>query len=234
MQLATSSTSTQEDFLLFLQQWDQEYSASLSRIDLFNSSLTAQWKPSQKIYFAKLFYHVRGHFIDFLWLLGNHASDKTTKDIILANLAEEFNSSAKSHEQMYIDFATSIEADLSEEIIENKYYLPFIQEYNKDHLRWLINNNEEKRFSAFSAYERLDNVDYKYLAELATSLKASRKGLVFFKVHLKAQHFGNTEDYLFSIWQENSACVKESFNFIGNHQLKMWKNLSDNIFGYTE
>lgn len=232
--LALVADPMKEDFLNFLHQWDEEYSAAITKIDLFNSLLTSQWKNSQKIYFAKLFYHIRGHFHDFLWLLGNHASDKKTKDIILANIAEEFNSSARSHEQMYLDFASSIEADLTDEIIENKHYLPFIQEYNKDHLRWLIDHNEAERFAAFSAYERLDNVDYKYLAGLATSMKVPRKGLLFFKVHMKAQHFGTTENYLFSLWQENSSNVSESFTFIGQHQLKMWQNLSDIIFDYTE
>jgi hypothetical protein len=58
-------------------------------------------------------------------------------------------------------------------------------------------HNEKERFSALSAYERLDNLDYKYLAELAMSLQTPRNGLLFFKVHLNAQHFSTTEKYLF-------------------------------------
>lgn len=234
MKIALEPCLGKKELLHFLYKWDHDYSSSLKKIDLFNPLLTSQWTQAQKTYFARLFYHVRGHFHDFLWFLGNHASSKLIKDIILTNIAEEFNSSAKSHEQMYIDFASSHGADLTEEVIENKNHLPFIQEYNRGHLRWLTHQSEEERFAAFSAYERLDNIDYKYLAELASSLNTPRKGLLFFKVHLNAQHFGTTERNLSTIWGENPSYVKDSFTFIGEHQLKMWRTLSDTIFEYIE
>lgn len=104
----------------FLSDWDNDYKKSTSGIDLFNQALTSLWTPQQKILFAKTFYHARGHFYHFLWFLGNFSTDKETKDIVLINLSEEFNSSAMSHEQMYIQFAESLGTSLENEILMKK------------------------------------------------------------------------------------------------------------------
>lgn len=233
MSVAVDLCVQKSDLDNFIDAWDAEYLEKINQIDLFNASLTSKWSAPQKELFVRTFYHVRGHFHDFLWLLGNHATDKEQKDMILQNVAEELNGSARSHEQMYMDFAESLDVDLDEEIVEEKTYLPFVRTYNKDHLRWLKSNPSLKRFAAFSAYERLDNIDYGSLLNLVESFGTPRKGLIFFKVHHKAQHFDTTEGYLGLLYKENPEAVKESFTFIAEHQLAMWKQLSDVIFGVS-
>lgn len=217
-------------FYEYLEEWDVSYAQSIKEIDLFNASLTSKWNDRQKIYFAKTFYHARGHFHEFLWLLGNFADDKVTKEIVLKNIAEEFNSSSQSHEQMYIHFAESVGADLEEEIIDGVSYLPFLKEFNKGHLKWLKTHDETSRFAAFSAYEHLDNVDYMSLWKLAKSLGISNKGLMFFKVHMHANHFKITEDKLSELWAWDSEKVRNAYSFIAQHQINMWKELSNAVF----
>ena len=214
----------------FLEEWDCSYLKKTNQIPLFKYSLTEKWSGRQKMLFAKLFYHSRGHFHDFLWFLGSNAPDKETKEIVLQNIAEEFNGSAASHEQMYIDFAESLGVTLMEEFVDQKHYLPFIRDFNKGHIRWMLNKSSDAHFSAFAAYERLDNVDYENLLKLAESLKASRRGLIFFKVHMRAKHFSAAEMKLQRLWEANEDSVKEAFFFIANHQLEMWQSLSDKVF----
>ncbi len=210
----------------FMAKWELDYVSEIKKIAIFNPEITSKWSKAQIEQFVRIFYHARGHFHEFLWYLGNHAEHRDVKRIVLDNIAEEFNGGAASHEQMYIEFAKSHDVDLTDEYVDGKTYMPEIQEFNKGHLRWLAAHSAEHGFAAFSANERLDNVDYGSLAVLAESIGTSRKGVIFFNVHLKAQHFETTEDYLTEIWEKNPELVRESFNFITYHQLQMWRSLS--------
>lgn len=214
----------------FLKDWDKEYIKQALDIPLFIPELTSQWNKKQKIIFANIFYHARGHFHDFLWYVGSHAEDKETKDIVLKNISEEFNGAAKSHEQLYLDFASSIGADVSKSLIDDSYYAPFAKEFNYNHMKWLHENSSKHRFAALSAYEKLDNIDYLNLLTLVKSINVERKGQIFFKVHSLVEHFAPTHDKLCDIWNDSENIVKDSFNFIGYNQLKMWKNLSEAVF----
>ncbi|MGB4191802.1 MAG: iron-containing redox enzyme family protein [Rickettsiales bacterium] len=214
----------------FLKDWDKEYNKQVLAIPLFNSELTSQWNSKQKTMFAHVFYHARGHFHDFLWYVGSHADDKETKDIVLKNISEEFNGSAKSHEQLYIDFASSIGADTRNSLIDDSYYMPFAKEFNYNHMKWLHEHSNDHRFSALSAYEKLDNIDYNNLLNLVKSINVERKGQIFFKIHSIVEHFAPTYSKLNTIWETSEDTVKDSFNFIGDNQLKMWNNLSETIF----
>ena len=218
----------------FLASWDAQYVQQLNTIPLFQPELTKQWTAAQKRYFAHIFYHCRGHFHDFLWNMGNHADDNETKDVVLKNIGEELNGSAKSHEELYLDFEKSVGTDVRDEFVHETSYLPFAREFNHGHLNWLHVNDTNERFSAFAAYERLDNVDYVYLLHLVESLDVPREGKIFFKVHTKVEHFATTETKLTHIWATNPEKVKKAFSFIAYHQLTMWRNLSDTIFAYEE
>jgi hypothetical protein len=213
----------------FITAWDKDYKSQLEQIDIFKPELTSQWSASQKQYFARIFYHARGHFHDFLWYVGNHADDKETKDIMLRNIAEELNGSAKSHEQMYFDFANDLSVDVSAEFINNQHHLNFVKEFNHGHLKWLSEHDADERFGAFAAYERLDNIDYAYLLQLVQSLNVSKRGQIFFKVHSVVEHFTPTVNKLQHIWAESNEKINASFSFIAYHQLNMWKLLSKEI-----
>src|ERR1700722_20479760 len=86
-------------FQNFVQHWDEENRIAHSQIPLFNPELTKCFNISQKAYFAKLFYHARGHFQDFLWFMGSHAPDARQKKKFLDNIDEEFSGHCTSHDQ---------------------------------------------------------------------------------------------------------------------------------------
>ncbi|MDX2049616.1 MAG: iron-containing redox enzyme family protein [Rickettsiaceae bacterium] len=220
------------DLKKFLKTWDEKYLENIKKIKLFNTDLTSSWSLDQKRYFAKIFYHARGHFHDFLWFVGNNAEDKETKDIVLQNISEELNGSARSHEQMYFDFALSLGVDVSSEFVYESSYLDAVKRFNLNHIEFLYKHSADERFVALSAYERLDNVDYANLVNLTKSFGTKRKGLIFFKVHEKVHHFESTFNKLEEIWNKNITSVTNSFNFIANNQIMMWETLSEEVFNF--
>lgn len=217
----------------YLNGWDNNYKNKIKEISLFNPEKTAKWSLRQREYFVKLFYHVRGHFHSFLWFMGNIAPDKKAKHMIVQNIMEEFGEDGFSHERLYCEFAKSLSVDLSNEVTKHEFYLPFIQEFNKGHLEWLQKHDWSDCLSAFSAYERLDNIDYISLLKLAKSFGTSKLGLTFFQVHIHVKHFDNTLSLLSEIWKSKPEKVKDGFGFIQNHQVNMWEKLSENVFNYN-
>ncbi len=209
----------------FISKWSNDYTSELKLLPLFNTNITSKWNLVTRQKFIKIFYHARGHFYDFLWYMGNYAADKMVKKVILSNIEEEFGYASKSHEELYMDFAQCHGVDLSTEHIEEKYYVNSIKNFNKNHLRWLANHDADSRLCAFAAYEKLDNVDYPYLTKVADSISTDRKGMLFFKVHERVEHFETTEEFLHDIWQHDNKKVEEAFGFIALNQIEMWRNL---------
>ena len=80
----------------FLDQWDQCYQEKVTAIPLFQPDVTQHWQVSQQQQFARLFYHVRGHFYKFLWLLGNESPNCQEKEKIIDNIREEFGQNGLS------------------------------------------------------------------------------------------------------------------------------------------
>lgn len=214
----------------FLLQWDQDYLKAIENLPLFDPQQTSQWTLEQRQFFVRTFYHVRGHFHNFLWHLGNFAPDKATKEIILHNIEEEFGSDGCSHEQLYFKFAQSLGVDnLLEEGITKKHDLPFIKKFNQEHLVWLNNHDWEVNMATFAAYERLDNIDYAKLVAIMESFDNAKQNNLFFYIHTQVKHFEPLLAIILNIWQNNSEKIRYGFNFIKNNQLKMWKNLSEAI-----
>ena len=118
------------------------------------------------------------------------------KKVVLQNISEEFNGSAASHEEMYMHFANQFDVDLSKEFFENKYYIKSIRDFNDNHISYLVNNDDNHRIAALSAYEKLDNIDYPFLLEFASQMGAKGKALIFFKVHALVEHFDATKEIL--------------------------------------
>jgi hypothetical protein len=210
----------------FIKNIDYYYIKKLQKIPLFDSQKTPFLSAEQKQLFCKVFYHLRGHFHDFLWVMGNFLPNEKLKQIVLTNISEEFGVRC-SHEQLYVRFAEALDVDIIEEIKEEKYYLDFAKKFNRGHIKWLLNHDWEHKMSAFSAYERLDNVDYPHLFNLAKTFELSDYHLSFFRVHTVVQHFENTEEQIGNIWKSDKEKVMLGFCFIYNHQLQMWSSLSD-------
>lgn len=216
----------------FLTQWDNEYRESVSSLPLFNTTPELDWSSEQKQFFCKIFYHARGHLSDFLWYMGNVAPNMKSKELVLYNYSEEFGGHSPSHEQLYFFFTKEMGVPSPNDVTDPKYYLPFLKEFNDEHVNWLKTHDWDGCLGAYSAYERLDNLDYANLLVLAENLGATKKGLIFFKVHSEVEHFDATTELLNESWNRNEEIVRQSFEFIAKHQQKMWEKLSHEAFNY--
>lgn len=220
------------DLKNYITNWQKEYQHQSSKIPLFNQDVTSKFTDNQKQKFAKLFYHIRGHFYKFLWFLGSKEAGENTiemKIIILQNISEEFGKQ-KSHEQMYLDFASSLGVEIIEnEIIKETSNLDFIKMFNQQHLEFILKDDSNSAWAAFSAYEALDNLDYENLLNLVIPWNPPPKALVFFKVHAKVSHHQTTEEVLQKIWNKDPKSVQKGFEFIASHQLKMWQDLYEEV-----
>ena len=116
------------------------------------------------------------------------------------------------------------------ELIEEKYYYSFLREYNHGHLRWLRDHDWDHRLAAFTAIERLDNLDYLGLRDVAVSIGAVGKALTFFNVHIHVKHYEAAEKFFIILWKSKSDVVKSVFQFIGSYQLEIWRKISDAVF----
>ncbi|MBI2148881.1 iron-containing redox enzyme family protein [Candidatus Woesearchaeota archaeon] len=226
-----------ENLKQFLEQWDMMVSKNYKEIKLFNPEFTTNITIDQMKHFFKVFYHLRGHFHDFLWYMGNNAPDENSKDIILDNLKEEFGKN-RSHEQLFWQSAEVINIDLAEELIYQKNYIDFAKDFNRGHLLYLVSHDWERNVAAFAAYERLDNIDYANLLEFIKSFnvfKNNPNALAFFVMHSKVKHYEMIDEgfNLEMIWAKDKNKIIESFNFIAEHQNKMWKKLSNEVFNYV-
>jgi len=227
-------TDTLEGFPKFLQEWDEEFINRTKKIALFDKSITSKWTKYQKELFVKLLYHQRSHFDDVLWYMGNFAPDSATKEMILDNIRDEFGKGGRSHEKLYLDFANCMGIDLTYELIEEKFYLPFLREYNRGHLQWLRDHDWTHRLSAFAALERLDNVDYLNLKNVVESFNLEKVDVLFFKVHIYVKHFEGAQGcQLDQIWNEQPNIIHKVFNFIGDYQIEIWKKISDTILNHN-
>lgn len=227
--------SPQESLQNFLSKVDTDYRQSLTTIALYDPEQTSTWDKEQKKIFAATFYHLRGHFINFLWYLANFASNEQTKKIILDNIHEEIGiGNCFSHEKLYERFAKECGVDIHDEIVHETNYLPFAKNFNKSHMQWLATHGELERIAAFAAYERLDNVDYPYLTQMAESLNLSAHALTFFRVHTHVEHFESTLELILPIWEKSPDILINSFHFIYTNQLQMWNNLSNYIFSLEQ
>ena len=216
----------------YIEAWQKDYSEQSLKVPLFQNELTGNFSLIQKQKFVRHFYHIRGHFYKFLWLLGSTATGSMAmemKKVILENISEEFGRQ-KSHEQMYFDFANSLEVELIQsEVLDETSNVSFIKEFNQSHLEFILNNQGSSAWAAFSAYEALDNLDYVNLLSLVSNWNLGSKAMTFYKVHAIAAHHQTTESILQKIWEDDQESVKKSFTFIAGHQLKMWQNLYNQI-----
>ena len=232
---ARESTALKEHrkaFKEFIDTWDLQYKRQISSIKLFSAVSDCALTQKQKVYFVKVFYHIRGHFHDFLWHMGNHAPNGPAKKIILENISEEFGGDRYSHEQLYYNFSKSLGVDIKQEIVSESAYDEFVINFNKGHLEWLIKNDWISNLAAFSAYEHLDNIDYPVLSSLARRIGTPDHALLFFTVHEKVKHFDSLLEVLLDAWVLSSEKVIQGFEFISRHQLAMWNGLSNKIFAH--
>ncbi|MEM1312445.1 MAG: iron-containing redox enzyme family protein [Patescibacteria group bacterium] len=204
------------------------YELKIKNIRLFHKDSTLSLAQAKK--FVLAFYHARGHFYKFLWILGCFALNNNYKEVVVNNLEEEFGGRASSHEQLYLDFSKNFGVDILSEILSESNYPDFLKEFNRGHISWLLKHNWTEKWSAFAAYESLDNSDYRNLLKLLENLNPKVKDLRFFKVHSNANHFESTSKYLSELWELDAQSVENGFDFILPHQLNMWSELSNYVY----
>lgn len=216
----------------FLEEWDNYYLNLVKDIELFDPEKTKNWNKKQVEHFVRTFYHVRGHFHEFLFFLANFAPDNEGKEMVLKNITDEIGLNHISHEKLYHIFAEQLGVEiLHSEMIEEKTNLTFIKEFNKGYINALSDVSWSDKVSAFAALERLDNVDYNNTKLIAESLGVTGTGLTFFNVHMNSKHFDHVlEDCFREAWEEDSKSCKNNFYFVADYQSKMWQQLSDEIF----
>lgn len=217
-----SSITTLEHFI---KNWGNNYAQDAEKLPLFNTNLVKKWSTHNIKRFVTCFYHIRGHFHDFMWQVASKSKKPSVKKIILDNISEEINCSGKSHEKLYLQFAHSLNINLEQEFATQQHNSDIAQLFNKGHLLWLSQHSPNACFAAFSAYEKLDNLDYKYLYNIAKTIQNDNVALTFFKIHNQVKHFDNTYKALAEVWINSHKTVIDAFNFIGEHQLKMWQEL---------
>ena len=215
----------------FLSQWQKDYSDRCAVMPLFDPDKTAKLSLDQRALFARVFYHARGHFHTFLWHLGSKVTDEAAKDVVLANIREEFGGSGQSHESLYATFAEFCGVNSDDELLHPTANFDYIQRFNDGHLRYIVRQDEDSAWSAFAAYERLDNVDYANLYRLAKSFSLIDRATKFFSVHCVVEHFQAASPILLRIWNRNPGAVMNGFRFIADHQIELWMNLGQTVFG---
>jgi hypothetical protein len=214
----------------FLKDWDNRYNDAIKGIDLFKEDFVKSWSVEQKRLFVSVFYHLRGHFAEFLWYMGSFAPNKSAKELIIGNIVDEFNYNGMSHDQLFLHFASMFDLDLTYELLDNKYYLPFARSYIEGQLRWLRDNNWESRLAGFAAIERLDNVDYLNYKTVAENMGATGSYLTFFNVHINADHFESIlNNHLLDLWINSKDTIVNVFQFILEYQINMLQEFSDII-----
>lgn len=214
----------------FLSAWDRQYTQALQAIDLFRPEVTSTWTRTQQQRLVQLFFHIRGGFGEILLELGNAAPDAHHKEIILHNLHDEFGGNGPTHRDLFLRIATALGTDLSREHIEQRYNLPFIQQYNDVQLRGITEQGWTLSLIGFAAGERLDYIDYNALKQVFESFGVRGDDLAFFTEHMQADHFeGPLSQSLQEEWDKSPQTVSMVFNAVLQFQLDMWRNLTAEI-----
>ena len=217
----------------YLMSWDEHYLRAVRSIPLFDPEVTRKWVPEQRQYFVQLFFHLRGHFGEVLWALGNASPDEDFKDIILDNMRDEFGGKGRSHEQLFQELARSLGCDLSTEYVDDKFYLPFAKLYNQSQLQAIATQDWNLSLIGFAAGEHLDSVDYAGLRGIFESFGLRSDQLAFFRAHTHSDHFsGPVIDKLRELWRQDQSQVQSVFDQVRQFQLTMWRELSEFVCGY--
>ena len=220
-----------------------QYNSKMSELRLFSRTNTLDWLQKQT--FAIVFYHIRGHFSELIWLLGNFAPSVEYKQILLQNIAEEFGGTGISHEQMYLNFVNSfistIRIEIAYENLQKLYEDSSATTFNRCNIAKRFNTKHQdflksssswaSKWALFCTYEYLDKVDYDFLLKMLKNRLSDVNGVdfTFFEVHARADHFHDTRQLLEKSWFHEPQEVKKGIDFTLNTQLTMWTQLSESV-----
>jgi nucleoside-diphosphate-sugar epimerase len=217
----------------FLAAWDEDYRRGIRSIPMFAPGVAGAWSTQQRHHFIRVFFHIRGHFGEVLWALGNAVPDSRLKEIVLDNMRDELGGDGPAHERLYQELARALGCDLKTEYVEQQYYLPFARLYNDVQLHAIATQEWRCSVVGFAAGERLDNIDYPALRTIFESFGLTSPQLVFFDTHSHAEHFaGALAEQVRAIWAGDPGVVQAAFDQVRQLQLAMWQELSDTVCHY--
>jgi reactive intermediate/imine deaminase len=212
----------------FLKKIDGEQKEFYKTLKIFNIDYVNKWDLKIKQEFIRVLYHCRGHFDRVLWQRLNYAPNFEKKLEILKYIGEEAGIEfvdnkkyMKSHECLYLEFANFFSLDLNAVFTENNKY-QFTMDFNYKLINWFLENNWDRGSLGFCAYERLDNIDYQVLYDVAISMGCIGSCLGFFKVHKDADHYDKTSKDIEKFWRVEKEVVIDAFSFIYENQKKLW------------
>jgi nucleoside-diphosphate-sugar epimerase len=214
------------EFDQFIREWDQLYKDDIATIPLFDKKVTGAWSRQRQGYLAGVLYHVRCHFGEVLWEMGNVAPPEF-RPIIVANIKDELGVGQENHEHLYQRLANRVGCDLKFEKFDKKYYLPFLQFYNEAQMRAIHEFPWDEVLLGFGVGEHLDYMDYSNMQSIFQSFGVEGDDLAFFQTHLIADHFdGPLAKYVLDAWENNQPLVRDAFDRVRHFQIMMWRELS--------
>lgn len=230
----------------YVKKWVDDYRAKQQQISLFNPDLTAQFTLGQKRLFFERLEELRRHFNALLGELMAFAPTQVYKHALLANLKEETGVSddgreVRSHDELYNISARAVGVEMIHSIYAGRTRTPYGKRFNEEFSAWIIEQlavygaerGWNRIWGAVEAYEKLDNVDYPALLELAKSFGLSGEALVFFEIHVCVEHYEHGEKLLEGIWEKDPDSVHAGFEFIERIQLTALQALSDDLSSYA-
>ncbi len=179
--------------------------------------------------FAQEFYFIRYDFCKLNFIVGAKCPPHEKYWCGLTkNLLEELGGGrGATHNQLYRDFLWESCKKKEQELKPKKYAIDFSKKWEG----YCREQHYSEGLLAIGMYEALDNPDYDLLYEVIKESGVSDKGLKFFLVHAKAEHYEMFEEMIDEIQMSESDAgrVERVADFVIDTQRFMWENLLNSL-----
>ena len=179
--------------------------------------------------FAQEFYYIRYDFCRLNFIIGAKCPPHEKYwSGLTKNLLEELGGGrGATHNQLYREFLWESSQKNESELKPPKYAIEFSNKWEE----YCRNKHYSEGLLAIGMYEALDNPDYDLLYEVVKQTGISDKGLKFFLVHAKAEHYEIFEEIIeeIQINEDDASRVKGVADFVIDTQRFMWVNLLNSL-----
>lgn len=227
----------------YVDGWKSDYRKVQHTLRIFDTEVTSTFSMEQKREFFIKFDPLRRNFTGLLGHLAGLAPHQKYKRVLLQNWCEENGVSAdgadiKSHDHWYAVAAAAVGVNIVHKVRTGGTRSDYGDRFNKIFFEWILSQIDRgvlseigwnSVWSAYCAYELLDNIDYPAFLEMAKSFGLRGDALRFFEIHTSVQHYGQAEKLLEQIWIHGPDHTREGFEFIAALQLEAFSNLSSDI-----
>ena len=175
--------------------------------------------------FAAGFYFIRVNFVRLNFILGARCPNHELYWSGLAlNLMEELGGEkGPTHNELYRWFLQAAGIPNEENLLCPSFAAAFDEEWDS----YCRETPLLEALGAIAVYEIFDNPDYRMLLEAMQGAGVGERGLIFFRVHAKAEHFELFEKFFEHANQTPAgvSALHRATEFVVNAQRKMWSNL---------